>query len=84
MSPNWLPVPDTFSKLNNTEFVMAIDQVGRRAKNQAGMFVHGQGGTSLASSNFGSDGMALSKGTGPSSSVSIQAKIACIAYMEAL
>ena len=74
MSPNWLPVPATFSKLNNTEFVMAIDQVGRRAKNQAGMFVHGQGGTSLASSDFGSDGMALSKGTGPVSSVSIQAK----------
>ena len=74
MSPNWLPVPDTFSKLNNTEFVMAIDQVGRRAKNQAGMFIHGQGGTSLASSDFGSDGMALSKGTGPVSSVSIQSE----------
>ena len=65
-APFWYWIPETFSKLNRTEYVLAVDHVGHRAKNQSGMFVHGTGGAAaLASSNFGVNGMSLSKGIAP-------------------
>ena len=47
-------VPESFGRLNRTEFVLAVDHVGQRANGQDGMFLHGKGiGESLASANFG-------------------------------
>ena len=53
-------MPESFGRLNRTEFVLAVDHVGQRANGQDGMFLHGKGiGESLASANFGVNGMKL-------------------------
>ena len=77
-APSWYWVPDTFSTMNNTEYVLAIDHVGRKAMGNQGMYVHGvadDGGqgslaASLAGADYGTKGMGLTVGTPPSSSES--------------
>ena len=69
VAPTWYWVPATFGKLNATEYVLAVDQVGRKEKGKSGMYIHGSAGGSLApalaSGDYGTKGMGLTVGTPP-------------------
>ncbi len=70
-APSWYWVPETFSKMNKTKYVVALDQVGRRSTtnskvgNSGGMYVHGGVvADAIADADYGLSGMPLHKSNG--------------------